>query len=249
MCARNHAILLDVGRGLDETERRIAAALMASPRASLLRDLPATVGVRSWDAYDLMKVFPAGFAWSAGLLTTEQFSSLAPILREPRDAPGIGPLDDELIGQLAADARASYRDLAARLATSASTVRRRLDLLESAHMLRLACDVDLGLLGIHADALLWIATGPGRLEATGHQLSRHPQGTVRRGHHRSREPAGGPRRRRPRRPLCLPDRDRRIDRRRPRAGGNPDPQLGKANRPDTAIRDLKPASRAAAAAR
>ena len=175
MCARNHAILLDVGRGLDETERRIAAALMASPRASLLRDLPATADVRSWDAYDLMKVFPAGFAWSAGLLTTEQFSSLAPILREPRDAPGIGPLDDELIGQLAADARASYRDLAARLATSASTVRRRLDLLESAHMLRLACDVDLGLLGIHADALLWIATGPGRLEATGHQLSRHPQ--------------------------------------------------------------------------
>jgi len=148
---------------------------MASPRASLLRDLPATADVRSWDAYDLMKVFPAGFAWSAGLLTTEQFSSLAPILREPRDAPGIGPLDDELIGQLAADARASYRDLAARLATSASTVRRRLDLLESAHMLRLACDVDLGLLGIHADALLWIATGPGRLEATGHQLSRHPQ--------------------------------------------------------------------------
>ena len=271
MCARNHAILLDVGRVLDETERRIAAVLMASPRASwrtvasvlglsertvvrraapllhdgtlrptairnparfprmipmalrircrpsrikaiaaglarrpdtvwvdilgggdeissilfldgprartslLLRDLPATADVRSWDAYDLMKVFPAGFAWSAGLLPTGLFGSLAPILREPRDAPEIQPLDDALIDQLAANARASYGDLAARLATSASTVRRRLDLLESAHMLRLACDVDLGLLGIHADALLWIATGPGRLEATGHQLSRHPQ--------------------------------------------------------------------------
>ena len=35
--------------------------------------------------------------------------------------------------------------------------------------------MDLGLLGIHADALVWIATSPGRLEVIGHQLSRYPQ--------------------------------------------------------------------------
>jgi len=122
-----------------------------------------------------MKVFPAGFAWSAGLLPAEQFGSLTPILREPCDAPEIQPLDDALIDQLAADARASYSGLATRLGTSPSTVRRRLDLLESGHMVRLACEVELSLLGIHADALLWIATSPGRLEAIGHQLSRHPQ--------------------------------------------------------------------------
>jgi len=46
--------------------------------------------------------------------------------REPVAAPEIQPLDDALIGQLTADARASSSDLAARLGTSASTVRRRL---------------------------------------------------------------------------------------------------------------------------
>jgi len=49
---------------------------------------------------------------------------------------------------LTADARASASDLATRLGTSAPTVRRRLDLLLSAHMVRLACEVDLGLLGV-----------------------------------------------------------------------------------------------------
>jgi DNA-binding Lrp family transcriptional regulator len=141
----------------------------------LLRDLPATPDVHSWDAYDLMKVFPAGFVWSAGLLTTDQFDSLTPLLREPADTPEIQPLDDALIDQLAANARTSYSDLATRLGTSASTVRRRLDLIVSGHTVRLACEVDLSLLGINAEALLWIATGPGNLEAIGYELSRHPQ--------------------------------------------------------------------------
>jgi len=122
-----------------------------------------------------MKVFPAGFAWSAGLLTADQFDALTPLSREPVAAPEVQPLDDALIGQLTVDARASSSDLAARLGTSASTVRRRLDLLLSAHMVRLACEVELSLLGIGSEALLWIATGPGSLETTGHELSRHPQ--------------------------------------------------------------------------
>ncbi|REH17928.1 DNA-binding Lrp family transcriptional regulator [Kutzneria buriramensis] len=54
-------------------------------------------------------------------------------------------------------------------------MRRRLATLLSAHMVRLACEVDLVLLGIISEALLWITTGPGRMEATGIVLSRHPQ--------------------------------------------------------------------------
>ncbi|HEX5297618.1 MAG TPA: AsnC family transcriptional regulator [Streptosporangiaceae bacterium] len=140
----------------------------------LLRDLPATAAVQSWDACDLMKVFPAGFAWSAGLLTADQFDALTPLSHEPVAVPETQPLDNALVGELTADARASASDLAARLGTSASTVRRRLDLLVSAHMVRLACGVDLHRVGIGSEALLWISTGPGRLEATGHELSRHP---------------------------------------------------------------------------
>jgi DNA-binding Lrp family transcriptional regulator len=175
LARRPDTVWVDILGGGDEISSILFLDGPQARTSLLLRDLPATADVRSWDAYDLMKVFPAGFAWSAGLLPAEQFGSLTPILHEPRDAPEIQPLDDALIDQLAADARASYSDLADRLGTSPSTVRRRLDLLESRHMVRLACEVNLRLLGIHADALLWIATSPGRLEAIGRQLSRHPQ--------------------------------------------------------------------------
>lgn len=141
----------------------------------LLRDLPATTDVLSWDAYDLMKVFTAGFTWSGGLLTTEQFDSMSSYAHDPVDAPDIQPFDEALIDQLTIDARAGYGELATRLGTSASTVRRRLEILLEAHMVRLACEVDLSLLGVASEALLWIATGPGSLEAAGTALSRHPQ--------------------------------------------------------------------------
>lgn len=175
LARRADTVWVDILGGGDEIS---SVLFLDGPRARttlLLRDLPATAAVQSWDAYDLMKVFPAGFAWSAGLLTADQFDALTPLSREPTAAPEVQPLDDALIGQLTADARASASDLATWLGTSASTVRRRLDLLLSAHMVRLACEVDLSLLGIGSEALLWIATGPGSLETTGHELSRHPQ--------------------------------------------------------------------------
>ncbi|MGC0313579.1 Lrp/AsnC family transcriptional regulator [Kitasatospora acidiphila] len=175
LARRPDTVWVDILGGGDEIS---AVLFLDGPQARtalLLRDLPATTGAQAWDAYDLMKVFPAGFAWSAGLLTTGQFSSLAPILTEPGDTPELHPLDDALIDQLTANSRAGYEELATRLGTSASTVRRRLDVLVSAHMVRLACEVDLGLLGMDTEALLWIATGPGSLEAIGLELSRHPQ--------------------------------------------------------------------------
>ncbi|MBR7830691.1 Lrp/AsnC family transcriptional regulator [Actinospica sp. MGRD01-02] len=143
--------------------------------ALLLRDLPATADVLSWDAYDLMKVFPAGFAWSGGLLTSDQTEMLRPYPEEPADTPTIQPIDDALIDRLAINSRAGYSELAAQLDTSASTVSRRLETLVAAHVVRLACEVDLSLLGIRSEALLWITTGPGSLETIGQGLSRHPQ--------------------------------------------------------------------------
>jgi DNA-binding Lrp family transcriptional regulator len=141
----------------------------------LLRDLPATADVLSWDAYDLMRVFPAGFTWSGGLLTEEQSNALSPYPRGPEAPPEIQPSDEALIDQLTINARAGYSELATLLGTSASTVRRRLDTLLAARMVRLTCEVDLSLLGIGSEALLWIATGPAALEAAGNALSRHPQ--------------------------------------------------------------------------
>jgi len=175
LARRPDTVWVDILGGGDEIS---SVLFLDGPKARtslLLRDLPATNDVQSWDAYDLMKVFPAGFAWSAGMLSADQFDSLTPLSREPGHRPDIEPLDNALMDELAVDARAGYSELATRLGTSASTVRRRLNLLVSAHMVRLACEVDLGLLGVDADALLWIATAPGSLEAIGSELSRHPQ--------------------------------------------------------------------------
>ncbi|MEV7598838.1 Lrp/AsnC family transcriptional regulator [Kitasatospora sp. NPDC089797] len=175
LARRPDTVWIDVLGGGDEICTVLFLDGPESRTALLLRDLPATPDVRSWDAYDLMKVFPAGFVWSAGLLTAAQFESLAPLLREPAPAPALRPLDEALIDRLTVDARTGYGELAAGLGTSASTVRRRLDQLTAGHLLRLACELDLRLLGIGTEALLWIATGPGSLEAVGHRLSRHPQ--------------------------------------------------------------------------
>lgn len=164
--------------GINPSEAVIRVLFLDGPatrNALLLRDLPATADVLSWDAYDLMKVFPAGFTWSGGLLTTQQLDALNPYPRDPAQAPEIQPADEALIDQLTINACAGYSELAAVLGTSASTVSRRLELLLSAHMVRLACEVDLRLLGIASEALLWIATGPGSLETTGRTLSAHPQ--------------------------------------------------------------------------
>ncbi|WP_225447798.1 Lrp/AsnC family transcriptional regulator [Streptacidiphilus sp. P02-A3a] len=175
LARRPDTVWVDVLGGGDEIS---AVLFLDSPQARtslLLRDLPATPGVRSWDAYDLMKVFPAGFVWSAGLLTTDQFNGLTPSLTEPRRTPEPHPLDDALIDLLAVDSRAAFEEPAARLGVSASTVRRRLGLLVSGHVVRLAGEVDPSLLGVDTEALLWIATVPGRLETIGQELSRQPR--------------------------------------------------------------------------
>ncbi len=175
LATRPDTIWVDILGGGNEISSVLFLDGAQARNSLLLRDLPATADVLSWDAYDLMRVFPAGFTWSGGLLTTEQFDAMSPYAHDPVDGLEIQPFDEALIDQLTINARAGYSELATLLNTSPSTVRRRLELLLSAHMVRLACEVDLSLLGIASEALLWISTGPASLEAAANALSRHPQ--------------------------------------------------------------------------
>ncbi|HEX3785510.1 MAG TPA: Lrp/AsnC family transcriptional regulator [Pseudonocardiaceae bacterium] len=141
----------------------------------LLRDLPATAAVHSWSAHALLRVFVDAFTWTGGLLTTQE----AAALRADR-SPGVSSVapvrsDDPLIRTLVENGRASYADLADRTDTTPLTARRRLTTLVSAGMLRLAAEVDLALLGVNADALLWVNVAPGELDEVGRTISRHPQ--------------------------------------------------------------------------
>ncbi|OIJ93303.1 Lrp/AsnC family transcriptional regulator [Streptomyces colonosanans] len=168
---------------LDETDRRIAAALVASPRAPearnnlLLRDLPATDAVGSWIAHTLLRVFPTAFRWTAGLLSPRELAELASDSASPTTpAPSYTHLDVDtaLIAGLAEDGRATYTDLARRAGTTALTARRRLEALVEGRVLRLATELDLALLGAQTEALLWIAVQPGALQETAQTLITHP---------------------------------------------------------------------------
>ncbi|MEV7322630.1 Lrp/AsnC family transcriptional regulator [Streptomyces sp. NPDC093970] len=143
----------------------------------LLRDLPATAAVRSWTSHALLRVFPAGFDWSGGLLSDDELAGLRPDpgTAAARDAPRLQPADHRLIAGLAEDGRASYTELARRAGVSALTARRRLEALTRGTVVRPATEVDLARLGIRTEALLWMTVAPGGLEETGRRLSRHPQ--------------------------------------------------------------------------
>ncbi|MER7179283.1 AsnC family transcriptional regulator [Streptomyces hyaluromycini] len=141
----------------------------------LLRDLPATAAVRSWTSHALLRVFPAGFGWSGGLLSAEELAGLRQDLPEAAPRPSLTPADHQLVAGLVEDGRASYTELAHRAGISALTVRRRLEALADGLVVRLATEVDLARLGIRTEALLWMTVAPGRLEETGRRLSRHPQ--------------------------------------------------------------------------
>ncbi|WP_411144297.1 Lrp/AsnC family transcriptional regulator [Streptomyces sp. x-80] len=142
----------------------------------LLRDLPATDAVGSWTAHTLLRVFPTSFHWTAGLLSPQDIAGLDPAPRLPAAAPvSLGSIDTALISALAENGRATYADLAQRAGTTALTARRRLDALVRGQVVRLATEVDLALLGVHAEALLWMTVQPGALQETATALSAHPQ--------------------------------------------------------------------------
>ncbi|WP_208614341.1 AsnC family transcriptional regulator [Streptomyces yokosukanensis] len=175
LARRPDTVWVDVLGGGDEISAVLFLDGPAARNALLLRDLPATPAVRSWTSHVLLRVFPAGFDWSAGLLTPAELTGL-------RTGPGAEPLpvsplpvDQQLIAALVEDGRASYTELARRAGTTALTARRRLEALADGHVIRLATEIDLAVLGVHAEAFLWITVAPGALEETGRRLSRHAQ--------------------------------------------------------------------------
>jgi DNA-binding Lrp family transcriptional regulator len=134
----------------------------------LLRDLPATAAVESWTSYTMLRVFPTAFLWN-GKPVKPSFPAGHVVPPTQHD------IDEALIGALEADGRASYTDLAGQIGASAVTIRRRVDALVRGLSLRLAIEVDLGLLGVHGEAMLWLNVGAGELNATGEALSQRPE--------------------------------------------------------------------------
>ncbi|OLZ69025.1 AsnC family transcriptional regulator [Streptomyces sp. IMTB 2501] len=173
LARRADTVWVDILGGGDEV---CAVFFLDGPEARnalLLRDLPATDAVHSWTAHTLLRVFPTAFRWTAGLLSPEEADRLVPAAPTARPEPL--DLDRALIATLAEDGRSTYTELARRAGTTALTARRRLDVLVRGQVVRLATEVDLALLGAHAEALLWITAQPGALQETAETVAGHPQ--------------------------------------------------------------------------
>ncbi|MFF5297839.1 Lrp/AsnC family transcriptional regulator [Streptomyces sp. NPDC013161] len=175
LARRPDTIWVDVLGGGDEICTILFLDGPDARNSLLLRDLPATPAVQSWTSHILLRVFPAAFDWSGGLLTEAELASIRPELPAPAARSALQHIDQALIATLVEDGRASYTDLARRADTTALTARRRLEALVGDQVIRLATEVDLARLGIRTEALLWITVAPGGLEETGRELSRHPQ--------------------------------------------------------------------------
>ncbi|PAZ16343.1 hypothetical protein CLM62_08445 [Streptomyces sp. SA15] len=75
---------------------------------------------------------------------------------------------------LESDGRAPYTELARQVDSTALTIRRRTERL-AGRAVRLAAEVDLALLGVHAEAQLWITLALHALDRTAQALSHNTQ--------------------------------------------------------------------------
>jgi DNA-binding Lrp family transcriptional regulator len=175
LARRPDTIWVDVLGGGDEI---CTILFLDGPEARntlLLRDLPATSAVLSWTSHVLLRVFPAAFDWSGGLLSSDELTALRPRASAMAARPAPLPVDTALIAALIDNGRAPYAELAQRADTTPGTARRRLAALVHGQIIRLATEVDLARLGIRTEALLWITVAPGGVDETGQRLSRHSQ--------------------------------------------------------------------------
>ncbi|WP_206676621.1 AsnC family transcriptional regulator [Mycobacteroides franklinii] len=175
LARRSDSLWVDVLGGGDEICVMFHLRGPAERNNLLLHDLPATSAVQSWTSHVMLKVFPADINWSAGLLTATERTALRHRAMNTPNGSAIVPFGDPMIAALVDDGRASYADLADRTGTTALTARRRLNTLLDGGFLRLVTEIDLALLGIGTEALIWMNVAPAHLGTIADQLSRHPE--------------------------------------------------------------------------
>lgn len=139
--------------------------------ALLLRDLPATAAVTSWTAQRVQRIFPTSDPEHPPAATELNLGQSTP---GPARPPNLLEVDEALIQALIRNGRASYTELAAAAGVTAHTARRRLDTLLREYVIRPMTVVDLALIGLKCQALLWLTVQPGALEAVGRRLGVHP---------------------------------------------------------------------------
>ncbi|GGT36468.1 Lrp/AsnC family transcriptional regulator [Streptomyces althioticus] len=146
----------------------------------LFTDLPATDLITSTEVVPIIRPFTSAAMWDTGLLPAEAAAELRPGPASPdsvgrdRAPQALTPLEREIAAALREDGRTQVSVLARRLDRAESSVARAMDRLISRGVLQFRTLVDPALLGFDAEFMVWLSIEPGKLEAAGRQLARHP---------------------------------------------------------------------------
>lgn len=147
-------------RSREQREALIGQALIGAPR------------VRYATAHTMLRLFTDSSQWQAGFLTAEQAAALRrPLIIGPK--PALDALDHQLVRLLRRDGRATAVTLAEQVETSQTTLRRRVQRLIDAQVIRVHGTIDLALLGVPVETVIWLSIHASALEAAGKQLAQH----------------------------------------------------------------------------
>jgi len=167
----------------------------------LLQRLPKTAQVNGFSAHAILHRFDdvSGWTTGSGQLSPAQVESLLAhsigggarsgaarlpaagassvagesVAGESVPVPQLGPQDELLLAELAADGRAPVVRLAAITGWPPARVHRRLEELVRSGLLYFDVDLAVQALGFRSQAYLWLTVGAADLHATGEALARH----------------------------------------------------------------------------
>jgi DNA-binding Lrp family transcriptional regulator len=146
----------------------------------LTYELSAVEGVRSSDSLVVLRTFRAAQQWDPRLLDRESIARLQShevVPFEDGTLTAVAELDevDHAIARaFGEDGRMPYRDVAARVGVSETTVARRVDSLISTGCLHFRTLIAPALLGYETEVMLWLTVDARHLDRVGRRLAEEP---------------------------------------------------------------------------
>lgn len=142
----------------------------------LLKELPRSGSIDSWETRRLLWVHPHSLGWQAPLLSAEQKAVLGEVRALPAShpLPTLDEVDRALVALLVQDGRLGYTELARRTSVSESTARRKVEILLREGAIAITTEAEPRLFGYRLEALLWLTIRPAGLHETAQLLAAHP---------------------------------------------------------------------------
>lgn len=138
----------------------------------LLQKLPRAARLSHVSAHLLLRAFALPFEWRAlHCLAKDQVKALRPAASAPKAAASLEARDQRLLALLMRDGRAGYSELAAKLGSTDSKIRRRMEQLRASGLLRYQLQISPESLGFRAEARLWLSVPPASAVAVAQSLA------------------------------------------------------------------------------